>query len=255
MRESLSAVIITLNEESNLARCLDGLDWVDEIIIADTGSTDDTKDVARKYTQNVYSIPWNGFGDAYNRALDFATKDWILFVHADEELTKELIKEIKDILSDKVGKRDGYYIARLPNFLGHWVKHGGWFPSYEMRLFRRGKGRCNTRIVHQDVEIEGEKGYLKSYLLHYTDPSLEIYLEKMNRFTTMAAKELFDNGRRCRFWDLLFRPPAVFHKMFITKAGFMDGFVGFLAAGFSSLHVFVKYLKLKKLWDDYSRTS
>lgn len=248
MAETVSAVIITLNEAENLPRSLGGLDWVDEIVVVDTGSRDNTLEVAKRYTDVVYSIPWNGFGDAYNRAMDFADCDWIFFMHADEEMTPELRSEIKGIISDGGRGITGYYIARLPNFLGHWLRHGGWYPSYEMRLFRRGKGRCNTRVVHQDVDIDGAKGYMNNHLRHYTDPTLEKYLDKMNRFTAMAAEELYEKGERSSCLDLIFRPPATFFKIFFTKAGFMDGFPGFLAAAFSSLHVFVKYLKLRYLW-------
>jgi len=136
----------------------------------------------------------------------------------------------------------------LPNFLGYWLRHGGWYPSYEMRLFRRGKGRCNARVVHQDVIIEGKTSYLKSYLLHYTDPSMETYLEKMNRVTTMAALELFDKRRKSSLGDIAFRPLAVFFKMFMAKCGFLDGFPGLLAASLSLMHVFIKYVKLRMLW-------
>ncbi|MCP4633054.1 MAG: glycosyltransferase family 2 protein [candidate division Zixibacteria bacterium] len=249
-KNEVSAVVITLNEEKNISRSLGGLQWVDEIIVADTGSTDNTIEEARRYTDKIYSIPWEGFGDAYNRATAFAEKEWIFFIHADEEMTPELEDEITSLLSNGNILSDGYYIARRPNFLGYWIKHSGWYPSYEMRLFRKNKGKCNDRIVHQDVDIDGKKDYLKNHLNHYTDPTMEIYLDKMNRFTTMASQELYDKNRKCYVLDLLFRPPAVFFKMFITKAGFLDGFPGFLAALFSSLHVFVKYLKLRRLWKD-----
>jgi len=248
LSETISAVLITLNEEKNLPRALAGLHWVDEIIIADTGSIDNTLEVARGYTKNVFSIPWQGFGDAYNRALDFATRDWIYFIHADEEMTPELESEIRAVLADGGRGVTGYYVARLPNFLGYWLRHGGWYPSYEMRLFRRGKGRCNARVVHQDVIIEGKTSYLKSYLLHYTDPSMETYLEKMNRVTTMAALELFDKRRKSSLGDIAFRPLAVFFKMFMAKCGFLDGFPGLLAASLSLMHVFIKYVKLRMLW-------
>lgn len=243
----ISAVFIVLDEEENLPRALGSIDWVDEIIIADTGSNDNSLAIAKEYTNNVHSIKWEGFGDAYNQAMGFATKDWILFMHADEEMTPELKEEIINTVNTKEDTATGYYVARLPNFLGFWLRHGGWYPSYEMRLFMRGKGKCNDRAIHQDVIIDGKKAHLKNHLLHYTDPTLDFYIDKMNRFTSLAARELYEKGKKCRIWDLIFRPPIFFFKMFISKGGFLDGIGGLIAAVLSSNYVFVKYLKLRLL--------
>ncbi|MBD3233475.1 MAG: glycosyltransferase [candidate division Zixibacteria bacterium] len=243
----ISAVFIVLNEEENLPRALGSIDWVDEIVVADTGSNDNSIEIARKYTTNVHSIEWKGFGDAYNQAMGFATKDWILFMHADEEMTPELKKEIIGTVNSKADMSAGYYIARLPNFLGYWLRHGDWYPSYEMRLFQRGKGRCNDRAIHQDVIIDGKKRHLKNHLLHYTDPTLDFYIDKMNRFTSLAAKELYEKGKKSAIWDLIIRPPVFFLKMFVSKRGFLDGIGGLIAAILSSNYVFVKYLKLRLL--------
>jgi glycosyltransferase involved in cell wall biosynthesis len=239
----ISAIIITYNEEKNIRRCLSSVDWADEIVVVDSGSTDDTKKIASEFTQKVFDIKWEGFGKAKDFAKDKATYQWILSLDADEVVTEDLRKEIQSVIkSDKTF--DGYYIPRRSNFLGKWIRHGGWYPDHVLRLFKKDKAKFNHSMVHEKVEVEGKIGYLRNDLLHHTDPNFDHYLGKLNKYTSVGAEELFRNGKRAWFFDLIFRPLAVFLKMYFAKGGFLDGPHGLILAVSSAFHVFSKYVKL-----------
>jgi glycosyltransferase involved in cell wall biosynthesis len=239
----ISAIIITFNEEKNISRCLSSLDWADEIVVVDSGSTDDTKKIASEFTPKVLDIKWEGFGKAKDSATDKASHQWILSVDADEVITEDLKEEIQRAIRSEEAL-NGYYIPRKSSFLGRWIKHGGWYPDYVLRLFEKEKAKFSHSLVHEKVEAKGKIGYLKNPIIHDTDPDFEHYLEKLNRYTSLAAEELFRNGRRARLLDLIFRPSAVFLKMYFAKKGFLDGLSGFILAISSAFHVFSKYVKL-----------
>lgn len=219
------------------------MDWADEIVVADSQSTDDTKKIASEFTQKIFDIEWEGYGKAKNFAKDKASHQWILSVDADEVVTQDLKEEIQKITKSE-DSLNGYYIPRKSNFLGKWIKHGGWYPDYVLRLFKKDKATFNQSMVHEKVQVEGRIGYLKNDLLHYTDPSFDHYLEKLNRYTSLGAEELFRMGKRAHLFDLIFRPGAVFLKMYFVRKGFLDGFSGFILAASSAFHVFSKYVKL-----------
>jgi glycosyltransferase involved in cell wall biosynthesis len=242
----ISAIIITYNEEKNIRRCLLGLDWVDEIVVVDSHSTDDTKKIASEFTQRVFDIRFEGFGKAKQYAKDKASHQWILSVDADEVVTEDLEEEIQTLIRAE-DSLNGYYIPRKSNFLGKWIKHGGWYPDYVLRLFKKDKAKFNHSMVHEKVQVEGKTGYLKNDLLHYTDPNFDHYLEKLNRYTSLGAEELFRKGKRAKHFCVIFKPLAVFFKMYFVKKGFLDGFSGFILAASSAFHVFSKYVKLQHL--------
>lgn len=244
----ISAIVITYNEKKNIKRCLSSIDWVDEIVVVDSESTDDTKKIASEFTQRTFDIKWEGFGKAKAFAKKKATHQWILSVDADEEITQDLKDEIQKITKSE-DSLDGYYIPRKSNFLGKWIKHGGWYPDYVLRLFRKDKAKFSHSMVHEKVCVEGKAGYLKNDLLHYTDPNFDHYLEKLNRYTSLGVEELFKKGKKAKLFDVTFRPLAVFFKMYFVKKGFLDGVSGFILAVSSAFHVFSKYVKL---WHLYS---
>ena len=239
----ISAIIITCNEEKNIRRCLSSVDWADEIVVADSGSTDDTKKIASEFTQKVFDIRWEGFGKAKDFARDKAAHQWILSLDADEMVTEDLRKEIQRAIESKEAF-NGYYIPRKSNFLGKWIGHGGWYPDYVLRLLKKDKARFNHSVVHEKVEVEGKTGYLRNDLLHYTDPNLDHYLGKLNKYTSLSAEELLRKGKRATFMDIVFRPLMVFFKMYFAKKGFLDGLYGLILAVSSAFHVFSKYVKL-----------
>lgn len=241
----LSAVIITRNEEDNIARCLESLKIADEIIIVDSGSSDRTIEIAGSMGAEVLSHPWSGYGPAKREGVKRAGGPWILSLDADEVLTPELAEEINKVMhngSDRVG----YYVKRKTSFLGRWIYHSGWYPDYVLRLFLKSRGNFDNAVVHEKVVIDGPTGYLNGELLHYSYKTLEQYFDKFNVYTTLGARDLFRQGKRCGLIALTIKPAASFIKHYFTKMGFLDGLEGFVISLLSAASVFVKYLKLKE---------
>lgn len=244
---------MTFNEEHNIKNCLDTLTWADELIVADTGSTDRTVELSRDYTDKILELPWYGYGPTRNMALKQASCDWVLFVDADERVTVELRDKILNILLSRGDRYTAYRISRKSNFVGRWIKGCGWYPGYVLRLCRNSVGRYTDATVHESLEVEGEVGTLRGDLLHYTDPDLEYYFKKFNLYTTLAAEDMVRKGKKPRIYDLLVRPPATFLKMYFLKRGFIDGFEGFALCVLSSFQVFTKYTKAIFLWRSKNR--
>jgi glycosyltransferase involved in cell wall biosynthesis len=236
-------VIITYNESRNIRRCLESVSWVDEIVIVDSHSTDDTLDIAATFTDRIHQLKWSGFGPAKEYAKDKATGDWILSVDADEVVPDELKEEIQRVTESRQSL-EGYLLPRRSNFLGRWIRHGGWYPDLVLRLFRKEKGRFTERVVHEEARVSGSIGRLQSDLLHYTDPDFDHYLKKLNRYTSLDALQLFREGKEAGVLDIFFRPILTFVKMYFLKHGFLDALPGLILAVSSSFHVFSKYVKL-----------
>jgi glycosyltransferase involved in cell wall biosynthesis len=241
---TLTVITLTLNEERNINACLASARWADELIVIDSGSTDRTIEIARGFTPHVFSIAWEGYGAARNYALQKASGDWILWLDADERVTPELAREIRSLLSGDDKNVDGYAIARRAYFLGRWIRHSGWYPGRVVRLFKRGKGRFSETRVHEQLQIAGMTATTEHDLLHLTDPDLAHYLNKFNKYTSLAADDMVTAGRPFRLRDLLLRPPFQFVKMYVLRRGFQDGIQGFILAVLSSAYVFTKYAKL-----------
>lgn len=243
----LSVITLTLNEEHNIAECLSGVQWADELIVVDSGSTDRTVERAKSFTRHIMKVEWKGYGATRNLALTQCTGDWVLWLDADERVTPELSAEIQHIVEKNEKEIGGYSIARRAYFLGRWIKHCGWYPSRVTRLFRREMGRFTENNVHEQLRVDGVVRELRHDLLHYTDPDLRHYFAKFNRYTSLAADDLHAAGRSFRFHDLLVRPPFQFFKMYIVRLGFLDGLQGFILSVVSSAYVFAKYAKLWEL--------
>ena len=239
----ISVVILTKNEEQNLPRCLEAVRWVDEILILDSGSTDGTLEIAKKFGAKVQQLPWEGFGKQKQKGADLASGEWVLSIDADEVVTPELKAEIVSRLAANNGTA-GYYLKRKSYFLDRFVRHGGWYPDWVLRLFKKGKGRFTPAPVHESVILEGPAARLEADLLHYTDPNFSHYLAKLNRYTDLSAQELFENGERGSLFRILANPAVKFFSQYFLKAGFLDGRAGFILAGASAFHVFSKYVKL-----------
>lgn len=243
----LSVITLAFNEEHNISDCLESVRWADEIIVVDSGSTDKTVELAGKYTGNVLTVEWKGYGATKNLAMERATGEWILWLDADERVPEKLSKEIKDIVRADDPEINGYEVARRAYFLGRWIKHCGWYPGRVTRLFRKAKSRFTESHVHEQIVVDGRIGTLQNDLLHFTDPNLEHYFSKFNRYTSLAAQDLQAQGRRSSLYDLLVRPAFLFFKMYILRRGFLDGMQGFILCVASSCYVFTKYAKLWEL--------
>lgn len=242
----LSVVLITKNEERNLARALESVAWADEILVVDSHSEDKTAEIARRFGARVIETDWPGFGIAKQRAVDCANGEWVLSLDADEVVTPELAREIRSTI-DGNGTTAGYVVPRRTNFLGRWIYHCGWYPDPVLRLFRKSHGRFDEAPVHEKVILDGPTGRLQGELLHYSYPSLELYLEKMNRYTTLGAEEAFRQGKRAGVSDIALRPLVAFVKHYVSKRGFQDGLEGFVLSVLSAISVMVKYAKLRHL--------
>lgn len=242
----ISAVIITKNEEHNIARCLDALTWVDEIIIVDSHSDDRTVEIAHKYNTKIITIDWVGYGPAKQEAVKHTTNDWVLSIDADEVVSESLALEMQTILSND-NLADGYLMPRKTNFMGRWINHSNWYPDYILRLFNKNKGGFNSNLVHEAIEVEGTRAYLKNDLLHYSYPTLDEYFRKSNIYTRMGAEDLYARGKKAGFFGICIKPIAAFIKHYFIKKGFLDGVEGFLISFLSAIAVMVKYAKLREL--------
>ena len=243
----LSVIVITRNEERNLADCLETTNWADEIVVVDSASQDKTIEIAHRYTQKVYVRPWDGYAAAKNFALQQCTGDWVLWIDADERLTTELANEIQALVKKEDNSFAAFEFPRKAFFLGRWIKHCGWYPGYVVRLFRRSAGSFSNSKVHEYLQVEGNVGRLRNDLLHYTDPNLWHYFEKFNRYTTLAAEGLAEDGSSFSLTQVTIRPAWLFIRMYVIKRGFLDGLEGFILSVLSSCYVFTKYAKLWEL--------
>lgn len=243
----LSVMVLTKNEERNIVDCLESVRWADEIVVIDSGSADRTVELARRYTNNVFDVAWQGYGATRNLALKKATGDWVLWLDADERVMPELGEEIRRIMAADPHDIAGYRVARRAYFLGHWIRHCGWYPSRVVRLFRREKARFTETSVHERLLLEGHAEDAAHDLLHFTDPDLHHYLAKFNKYTSLAADDLLARGRRFRIADVLVRPAFTFVKMYLLRLGVLDGVPGLILCVLSSAYVFTKYAKLWEL--------
>jgi len=243
----LTVITLTRDEERNIADCLASAAWADEIIVIDSGSTDATVAIARRFTQNVFVLPWRGYGAARNAALERARSPWVLWLDADERVTPELGAEIREILAHDHPDIAGYEVARRAYFCGKWIRHGGWYPSRVVRLFRKDAASFSETRVHERLEITGRIARARHDLLHYTDPDLQHYFAKFNVYTSLAAHDMFDGGKRFALPDLVVRPAFQFVKMYLLRGGFLDGVHGYVLAAASAAYVFAKYAKLWEL--------
>lgn len=246
---NLSSIIIAKDEEVNIRRCIESQqDIIDDIVVlVDSRTEDKTFQIAASFPNvNCELVEWKGYGATKNYALSKTKHDWVLWIDADEEITPELFEELKNF-KISTPNNNSYKVARRAFFLGKWIKHSGWYPSYVVRLFNKNHARFNEKAVHENLITEGSIGILKNDLNHYTDPSIEHYFKKFNIYTSLAAKELNDKGKSASVWDILLRPVFLFSKMYIFKLGFLDGLHGLILALFSSAYVFTKYCKLWEL--------
>jgi glycosyltransferase involved in cell wall biosynthesis len=241
----LSVTIVAWNEEERLRACLESVGWADEILVVDAESTDKTVLLAREFTDKVWVRPWPGFAVQKNFALEQASGDWMLSLDADERVTPELSERIKRIVKED-GPADGYRIPRRNVFWGAWVRHGGLYPDYQLRLFRRGAGRFVEDAVHESVRVVGRVDTLSEPLLHQSYRDLEDFLRRSNRYSTLAAEDWLRRGRRASVLDLILKPLGRFLSMYIVQRGFLDGWRGLVLAALYAEYVF---LRTAKAWE------
>jgi glycosyltransferase involved in cell wall biosynthesis len=242
--KTISAVVITNNEERNIEDCLSSLKFADEMIVVDSGSNDRTLELARKFTGKIFSQPLTNFYVAKNFGIENASGDWILSVDADERVPPELADEIK-LAVESSSQEAGYFIPRR-NFLGkRWLKNGGQYPDFQLRLFRKGKSKFSSVSVHERVEVEGRVGYLQNALLHYTYRDISDFIQKIDRYTTLEVKQAGGSAKISLF-DLAYLPARKFVSTYFLKSGYKDGALGITVCGLTAFYTF---LKLAKMWE------
>ena len=216
----LSAVVITHNEEENIARCLESLRFCGEIVVVDAESTDRTREIALKFTPSVHSLPWKGYSEQKNQANSLAAFDWILSVDADEVVSDELKEEIRGILAATPSEA-GFLMPRKTIHNGQWIRYGGWYPNRLLRLFSKKQGRWVGSEVHERWETPGPVGSLQGHLIHYSFRDIADQIERNNRYSTLSAQRLFREGQRFSLPKMIFKPFSKFVETFIIKRGFL----------------------------------
>jgi len=247
----LSVVIIAYNEEHNIARCLESVkDIADEILVVDSYSTDKTAEICNMVGAKVIQHKFEGHIQQKNYALEQATFPFVLSLDADEALSEELRKSI--IATKSAWNCDGYAMNRLTNYCGSWIRHGGWYPDRKLRLFDKRKGLWTGINPHDRYALHDTAapvGMLRGDILHYSYYSVSDHLKQVDYFTDISARVLFEQGRRISIFRLFVSPAFRFFRDFILKCGFLDGYDGYIVCRISSQAVFLKYAKLRELWN------
>lgn len=244
----LSIVIIAHNEEANIGRTLASVqplvaDGNAEIIVVDSVSTDRTVEISKSLGAKVFIEDWKGYAAQKNAAIDKATGDWILSLDADEEVEPELATKILVAISEQQ-RLAGYWMARKNFFLGRWIKRGGFWPDWKLRLFRRGAGRFENRAVHEDIQLQGLTAKLHGALLHHSYPTLADYIDHMNRYSSLGAEMVVAKTyRRFSLYNIVLRPLATFLYNYFFRLGFLDGREGLLLHLYHAVYVSWKYAK------------
>ena len=261
-RSTLSVAIITFNEADNIERTLASVRFADEVVVVDSGSTDRTVEIARSFGAKVFVEDWKGFARQKNSAIDKCTGAWVLSLDADEELTEDLEAEIRGMLetdAETMPQVDGYRLRLRHVFLGRWMRYGGYYPDMKLRLFRRvtsaGIAHFTDRPVHESVTVAGGVETMTKDFLHHGYPDLEIYLEHMNRYSTLGSRIVAEKGKVSRSWPAFLWNVAVVPKLtfvwnYVFRLGFLDGREGLLLHLYHSAYVSWKYAKAWRIGQD-----
>jgi len=244
-RAPFSAVLITRNAAAVLEPCLDSLAFADEIVVVDSASGDATAQLAAAKGARVVQKEWLGFGRQKQFAVEQASHDWVLCLDADERVSPELARSIEGALTAPVSPV--YRMARRNRFLGRWLAHGEGYPDWSPRLFNRMNARWSDDLVHEKVLFAVTPGTLRGDLMHDSSDDLSSYLERQNRYTTLAARQAFEEGRRAGVLHLFCSPVVRFIKFYLMRLGFLDGLPGLLHISIGCINSYMKYMKLIEL--------
>jgi glycosyltransferase involved in cell wall biosynthesis len=242
----LTVTVITYNEAAHIQDALDSVAWADEVLVVDSGSSDGTADLARAKGARVVVRDWPGYSAQKNFAADAASYDWILSVDADERVTPELAVEIRQLLATEPGAA-GYRVRRVSRYLGRWIRTTDWYPDYQLRLYDRRAGRWNGLRIHESFRLhEGAPSTLRGELQHYAYRDIAHHLQKIDAYTTLAADEAHERGRRTNPLSMALHAWFAFVRNYLLRGGFRDGAPGLIISMLNGYYVFVK---LAKLWE------
>lgn len=247
MSANLSVIIITRNEAANIRACIESVSWADEIVVVDSGSSDATVEICRDSGAQVFVHDWPGFGPQKNRALSYATNEWVFSIDADERVTPELRDAIEAVLSKQNDEHVAYEISRLSSYCGRFMRHSGWYPDRIVRLFRRDAASFSDDLVHEHLLVEGKTGLLDGELLHYSYQDLEQVLNKVNQYSSAGAAMMRERGRQATLFGAVLRGLWSFVRTYVLRAGFLDGREGFMLAVSNAEGTYYRYLKLMLL--------
>ena len=247
----VSVTVITLNEARNIAAALESVAWADEIVVVDSASTDDTVAIARRFTDRVVVHEWMGYVAQKNYAASLASHDWIFSLDADERVTPALATEIRGVLApgkEPANEPDcaAYQIPRVTWHLGRWIRSTDWYPDHQARLYDRRRARWTGQHVHEALAADGRVGTLHGELQHLPFRDIADHLETINRYTTAAARQMYESGRRAGPLQIIGHPPLAFLRNYIAKGGIRDGAPGLVISAMNAYYV---YLKFAKLWE------
>lgn len=243
---TLSIVLITKNEEDKIHACLDSVSWADEIVVLDSGSTDNTVEIARRFTDRIYvEQDWPGFGLQRQRAQEKASCDWIMMIDADEVVTPELQEEIRSVIA-RNNQSNVYAVPRLTWAFGAYIRHSGWYPDYVVRIYPKTLAKYDDAMVHEKVVFDDNRQVVKlcGNLLHFTFKDLEQWINKTARYSAAWAEQKHREGKRGSLFDAVSHAVIYFLKAFFVRRGFLDGRAGFVLAVFGAYARFIKYTDL-----------
>jgi len=244
----LSAYVIAYNDERNMRACLESVaGWADELIVVDSHSIDKTAAIARSFTDKIYQVDFQGFGQLRNQAVSYCSHEWVFSLDTDERMTPELREEIRQVLS-RGPEADAYFVPRKNFFLGRWIRHCGWYPDYRQpQLFRKSRFRYRQELVHESFDCDGVVGHLKQPALQYPFWDIDHYIAKQDRYSDLMARRMVEQGRRFSAHQLVTHPLAAFIKMYCLRKGFLDGMPGLILSGLYGYYTFMKYAKFWEL--------
>jgi glycosyltransferase involved in cell wall biosynthesis len=242
----LSVTVITRNESANIGPALESVSWADEIVVVDSESTDDTAAIASRFTQRVLTRAWPGYVAQKNYAASLASHDWILSIDADERVTPALAAEIRAALAG-TPPYAAFRIPRVTWHLGRWIRSTDWYPDHQTRLYDRRAGTWTGRLVHESVSVNGSIGTLRGELQHYAYRDIADHLETIDRYSTLAAAGMRDEGRNAGMAQLVVHPPLAFLRNYVARGGFRDGAAGLIVSALNAHYVFLKFAKLWEL--------
>jgi len=242
----LSVTIITKNEAADIGDALDSVGWADERIVVDSCSADETAAIAARHGARVVSHEWPGYVAQKNYAASLATHDWILSLDADERVPPSLAREIQQALAGEP-RHHGYQMPRVTFHLGRWIRTTDWYPDYQLRLYDRRAAQWTGEYVHEGVSVNGRVGRLRNELQHFAYRDVAEHMETIDHYTTLAARQMFEQGRRATTIDLALQPAFAFFRNFILKRGFLDGSVGLTISRMNAHYVRLKFVKLRDL--------
>ncbi len=244
MKPKVSATIICKDEAHNIEDCLKSVAWCDEIVVVDSGSTDGTVDLARKFTPKVLFNAWPGYVAQKNFALDQATGDWVISLDADERCTPELQAALERELPQAPADLAGFEAKRHVKYLGRWIDHGGWYPDWKLRVVRKGKARWGGVDPHDKLIPDGPVKRLEADIHHFTYRDFAHQIRIINHFSDVVVNEYVKQGKSPSILQAVFHPPWKFFECYVWKLGFLDGFAGFVIAVGSAFYIFARYVKL-----------